>query len=159
VVYAGTSHGVFKTSDGGINWKPASGVPGDAVTSIAVDPNNNNVVYACLSEGLYQSTDAGATWKSLLTVPVLSVAVATNKPGFVYVGRASAPMMRSTDGGVSWQPTSPEFTVNAIAIDPTNAFNVYAATSRTGFVVSLDGGATWTISNTGITTGATPLNV
>jgi hypothetical protein len=54
VLYAGTSHGVFKTSDGGLTWKAASGLPADTVTGIAVDPNNSNVVYACLSEGLYQ---------------------------------------------------------------------------------------------------------
>src|SRR4029079_18616052 len=31
VVYAGTSHGVFKTADGGLTWKAGSGLPNDVV--------------------------------------------------------------------------------------------------------------------------------
>ena len=159
VVYAGTSHGLFKTVDGGISWKPGAGLPNDLVTAVAVDPANTSRVYACMSEGLYQSTDAGGTWKSILADPVLSVAVATTKPGLVYAGRGSAPILRSTDGGASWQETGGVVTANALAIDPTNALTVYAATSRSGFYLSTDGGATWAFSNTGLGSGAAPLTV
>ncbi len=159
VVYAGTSHGLFKTADGGISWKPGAGLPNDVVTAVAVDPVNPATVYACLSESLYQSTDSGSTWKSILAGPVLSVAVATTKPGLIFAGRVSAPILRSTDGGASWQETGGAVTANALAIDPTNALTVYAATSRSGFSLSTDGGGTWAFSNTGLGSGAAPLTV
>ena len=159
VIYAGTSRGVFKTSDGGITWKQTSGLPNDAVTSVAVDPNNPSAVYACMSEGLYQSGDGGTTWKAVLTTPVLSVALSTSKPGLVYAGRTGASILRSTDGGTSWQETSPAVTALGVAIDPTNSLIVYAATARSGFYATNDGGMTWTASNTGMATGALPFTV
>jgi len=159
VVYAGTSRGVFKTSDGGITWKVAVGVPNDTVTSIAVDPNNTSTVYACLSEGLFQSSDGGNTWKQAISTPVLSVALAVTRPGLVYAGRTAAPILRSIDGGASWQEASPAVTANSLAIDPTNHLNVYAGTARSGFYSSNDGGATWAASNSGMSTGSNPLTV
>jgi uncharacterized protein (TIGR03437 family) len=158
IAYAATSHGVFRTADAGLTWKPGAGVPPDVVTSVAVDPANTSTVYACLTQGLYQSTDAGATWKNILTTPVLSVAAAT-RPGLVYAGRAAAPILRSTDGGASWQETGAAVTVNALAIDPGNTLTVYAATSRSGVYLTNDGGLNWTFSNTGLATGATPVTV
>jgi uncharacterized protein (TIGR03437 family) len=159
VVYAGTSRGVFRTADAGLTWKPAAGLPNDTVTSIAIDPGSPATVYACMSEGLYQSTDSGATWKNVLAVPVLSVALSATKPGLVYVGRVSAPIMRSLDAGTSWQEVSAAVTVNSLAVDPTNALTVYAATSRSGVYLSTDGGTTWAFSNTGISNGTAPLTI
>ena len=159
VLYAGTSHGLFKSTDDGITWKAASGLPADAVTTVALDPANTTTVYACMSEGLYQSKDGGATWKALLTSPVTSVAASATRSGVIFAGRASAPVLRSVDGGVSWQEVGAAVSVNALAIDPTNAQMIYAATSRSGIYLSIDGGATWTYSNTGLTRGSAPLPV
>ena len=159
VVYAGTSHGIFKTTDGGLTWKPGSGLPNDAVTAIAVDAGNPSVVYAGMSEGLYQSADSGATWKSVLATPVVSVAVAATKSGVIYAGRASAPILRSLDGGASWQEVGTAVTANALAIDPTNALIVYAATSGSGLYLTTDGGTNWAFSNTGLGSGASPLTL
>jgi uncharacterized protein (TIGR03437 family) len=159
VLYAGTSHGLFKSTDDGISWKAASGLPADAVTTVALDPANPTTVFACMSEGLYQSKDSGATWKSLLASPVTSVAAAASSAGVIFAGRASAPILRSMDGGVSWQEVGASVSVNALAIDPTNALMIYAGTSRSGIYLSIDGGATWAYSNTGLTRGSAPLPV
>lgn len=160
VLYAGTSHGVFKTADGGVTWKTASsGLPNDAATAVALDPSNPSTIFACMSEGLYQSTDAANTWKSILASPVLSVAAAATKAGVIYAGRASAPILRSTDGGTTWQEVGVAVTANALAVDPTNALAVYAATSRSGIYLSSDGGSTWAFSNAGLANGAAPLTV
>ena len=159
VIYAGTSRGVYKTSDGGLTWKAGAGIPPDAVTAVAIDPANTATVYAAMSEGLYQSTDAGANWRSILATPVLSVAASGTRLGLVFAGRPSAPILRSVDAGATWQEVGPALTVNALAIDPTNESNVYAGTARTGFYLSSDLGNTWTASNTGMAAGANPLTV
>jgi len=159
VLYAGTSHGVFKTADGGLTWKSSSGLPNDLVNAVAVDPNNPSTVYAGMSEGLYQSADGANTWKAVLATSVVSVAVAAGRAGLIYAGRTSAPLMRSTDGGVSWQEVGTAVTANALAIDPSNAFIVYAATSRSGVYLSNNGGVTWAFSNVGMASGGAPLTV
>jgi uncharacterized protein (TIGR03437 family) len=159
VLYAGTSHGIFKTADGGLTWKSSSGLPNDTVTTVALDPTNPSKVYAGMSAGLYQSTDGGNTWKSILATSVVSVAAAATRAGVIYAGRASAPILRSTDGGASWQEVGTAVLANALAVDPTNASIVYAATSRSGVYRSTDGGTTWAFSNIGLTSGATPLTV
>jgi hypothetical protein len=159
VAYAGTSRGVFKTTDAGVTWKPVAGLPNDAVTAIAVDANNGSAIFACMSEGLYQSTDGGTTWKSILAGPVSSVALAATKAGVMYAGRTGAPILRSLDGGVSWQEVGAGVIVTALAVDPTNSFVIYAATARSGIYLSTDGGNNWTFSNTGMVSGATPLTV
>ena len=159
VLYSGTSHGLFKSTDGGATWQAGSGLPADAVTTVALDPANPTTVYACMSEGLYQSKDSGVTWKAVLTGPVTSVAAAATQAGLIYAGRASAPILRSHDGGVNWQEVGASASVNALAVDPANALIVYAATSRSGIYLSTDGGTTWAYSNTGLTRGSAPLPI
>ncbi len=75
--YGATGGGVWKTTDGGINWEPVSdgSVFGTgSVGAIAVSDSDPNVVYVGMGEspirgnvshgdGVYKSTDAGRTWK------------------------------------------------------------------------------------------------
>jgi uncharacterized protein (TIGR03437 family) len=157
-VYAGTSRGVFKTSDGGLTWKATTGLPADAVNALAVDATNSTV-YVASNEGLFQSPDGGSTWTQLLTSPVTSVVSAATRPGLIYAGRIAAPILRSFDSGASWQEVGTAVTTNGLAIDPTNSQTVYAATARSGFYVSTDNGNNWTFSNTGIANGNNPLTV
>jgi uncharacterized protein (TIGR03437 family) len=157
-VYAGTSHGVFKTVDGGLTWKSTAALPLDAINGVSVD-FTNSTVYAATNEGLFQSADGGATWKQLLTTPVTCVISAPTRPGLIYAGRPAAPILRSFDGGASWQEVGVPVTTNGLAIDPTNSQTVYAATSRSGFYVSTDNGNTWTFSNLGMANGVNPLTV
>jgi uncharacterized protein (TIGR03437 family) len=159
IVYAGTTHGVFKTIDGGLTWKSTAALPLDAINGVSVDATNPATVYAATNEGLFQTTDSGATWKQLLTTPVTSVMSAPTRPGVISAGRAAAPILRSFDGGVSWQEVGVPVTTNGIAIDPTNSQTVYAATSRSGFYVSTDNGNNWAFSNLGMANGVNPLTV
>lgn len=61
VLYAGLRQGVFRTADGGQNWKQATDLVEDAV--VAVNPAEPNEIYAVGADGtLVSSTDAGASW-------------------------------------------------------------------------------------------------
>jgi photosystem II stability/assembly factor-like uncharacterized protein len=75
IYYVGTAGGgVFKTTDGGLNWQAvATTLPVSAVNTIAVAAGDPNLIWIGTGEtylrgniswgnGVYRSTDAGATW-------------------------------------------------------------------------------------------------
>ena len=77
--YAGMPEGgVWKTTNGGVTWKPIfDGVGIASVGAVAVAPSDHNVVYVgtgnqsgwsfTTGNGIYKSTDAGKTWTNSRT--------------------------------------------------------------------------------------------
>jgi uncharacterized protein (TIGR03437 family) len=63
------------------------------------------------------------------------------------------PLWKSTDGGNTWEPLDnlPFAYLQALAPDPTAPGTLYAGASDVGLFKSVDGGATWTGINQGIT--------
>jgi hypothetical protein len=74
--FGGVGGGVWKTTDGGLTWRPMTDKVKDmspSIGAVAVAPSDANVVYAGTGEacirgniiagnGVYKSTDAGKTW-------------------------------------------------------------------------------------------------
>src|SRR5687767_3142617 len=68
-------NGVYKSTDGGANWK-LMGLPTSYhINRIAIHPNNDNVVFVAATgalfgpggdRGVYKTTDGGANWKLVL---------------------------------------------------------------------------------------------
>ncbi len=118
--------GVFKTTDGGKNWKKVLFVSDSTgVSDLALDAGNPKVIFAGMWEfrrypwtltdggpntGLYRSTDGGETWEKLtkgLPEPPLgriAVAVAPTNPGHIYalIGAKQGMLWQSTDMGDTW---------------------------------------------------------
>jgi photosystem II stability/assembly factor-like uncharacterized protein len=154
VLYAATSLGLFRTTDGGAHWQPAT-VPVDitesSVTAVAVDPYDWTTVYAGTHErGMFKSTDGGNTWRPVntgltgfenVTVSVLTIDPWT--PATIYA--STAWLSKSTDGGETWtrMDTGISTVVQAIVIDPWRPSIVYAATNGRGVFKTLDGGQLW----------------
>jgi hypothetical protein len=72
-MYAGApTGGVWKTTDGGVSWKPLTDhLPSMNVGSLAVDPNHPDVIYMGTGSsvfdggmGIFKSIDGGATWSA-----------------------------------------------------------------------------------------------
>lgn len=117
LVYAGTSDGVWRSTDSGATFK-RTGFPdeGKQVWCFIVSETDPKVMYAGSSPlGVYRSEDQGATWTRLgepniperCTGPfaprVMRMAQTPGRPEEIYAALEIAGAMRTTDGGESWQ--------------------------------------------------------
>ena len=166
----GGDRGLYKTVDGGKNWKVVLSISENTgVADVALDPANPDIVYAAayqrrrhvytLIDGgpesaIYKSTDAGATWSKLKsglpTVEMgrIGMAVSPADPNVVYAtieatgGKGG--IFRSTDKGATWERRN-EFDAGAmyygrVVADPKNADRIFVM--NVNLRQSLDGGKT-----------------
>ena len=71
IIYAGTWHLPWKTTDGGKAWHNIKkGVIDDSdVFSIIVDPAHSHIVYASACSGIYKSENAGELFHKIQGIP------------------------------------------------------------------------------------------
>jgi photosystem II stability/assembly factor-like uncharacterized protein len=166
----GGDRGLYKTTDGGKNWKRVLYISENTgVTDVVLDPRRPDVLIAAsyqrrrhvwtLIDGgpesaLHQSTDGGATWTRLKSgLPTeemgrIGLAMAPSNPDIVYAIIESIDkkggIFRSDDLGATWKRRN-EFDQQAqyyahLVVDPVNAERLYVMNV---FVqVSDDGGKT-----------------
>jgi photosystem II stability/assembly factor-like uncharacterized protein len=150
-VYA-TTNTVFKTTNGGTSWQALSVMP-NADCSLAIDHQNPQHLLVAASSTLYESNTGGAgfTVRSTFTGSYLvGMVLDPSNSQYVYVWPAPT-LLRSTDGGTTFQPVTPPLDVTALAFDA-QAGTVYAATIAPMAVYrSTDSGATWSLAATGLT--------
>ena len=147
--------GVVVSHDGGTSWRPASsGIAGQRVVAIGVDPGHPGRVFALATfsgfptpiAGVLRSDDGGMIWAQLTGERdfLFSYSLLV-LPDAVLVGTDQA-ILRSTDGGVTWskvyfdRSTSVQF--HTLVADPTDPRVIYAA-NLDYRLKSSDGGLTW----------------
>ena len=150
--FAGTrGDGVWLSEDFGKGWKkPCYGKPGPGkVRCITIDPHDLDTLYAGTEPiDLFVSRDAGKSWKNLESVrkfpwvesvgyPVPTVephlrdiVVDPKDPKKIYIALQVGYIMKSTDGGASWELLDSELDadVHTIVINPDNTDNIFIAT-------------------------------
>jgi photosystem II stability/assembly factor-like uncharacterized protein len=153
VVYVATaSGGLWKTTNGGVTWKPIFERQGTiSIGDIALAPGNPDVVWVGTGEsnvrnsvsfgdGVYKSTDGGNTWQHLglkESERISAIVINPQDPDIVYVGalgHAFGPneergVFMTTDGGKTWTKTlyiDNQHGVSDLEIDPSNPNILYA---------------------------------
>jgi len=153
--FGGVAGGVWKTTDGGLNWKPLFDKQKDASPSIgalAVSESDPNIIYvgtgeACIrgnivgGNGVYKSIDAGKTWKFAGlgdTHAIGRLIVNPKNPDIAFVAALGHPfgdneergVFRTRDGGKTWEKVLyKDAKTGAIDItfDPSNSNILFAA--------------------------------
>ena len=147
--------GIFKSTDGGHNWKQLPNQPGSRrmMYGIKVDPTNpKRIVWgACGSTaGVYVSEDAGESWKKAPNLGDWIFNVEVSAKGTVYAGGNQ--LWRSDDHGKSFRAITnlKGVTVVGIACDPADEKRMWISASTWdgnragGIYETADGGKTWT---------------
>ncbi|HYR27700.1 MAG TPA: glycosyl hydrolase, partial [Thermoanaerobaculia bacterium] len=148
--------GVWKTVDGGENWKAVSdGFFGGSIGAVAVAESDPNIVYVGTGEktvrgnvshgdGMWKSVDAGKTWKHIGLADsrhIPRVRVHPQNPDLVYaaaLGHLFGPnkergIYRSKDGGRTWDRilfVNENAGAVDLILDPGNPRILYASTWR-----------------------------
>jgi photosystem II stability/assembly factor-like uncharacterized protein len=146
------SGGIFKTVDGGVNWKPVfDGQDVSSIGSLAIAPSDPNIVWAGTGEafirsnvsqgnGIYKSTDGGKTWKRLgldKTGRIARIVIDPRNADVVFaaaMGHCYGPQQergvyRTLDGGKFWERVlfvDENTGCSDIAMDPNNPRILFA---------------------------------
>jgi len=156
ILSGSTEGGIYKSIDGGDNWKKLTGGLPEMIGKIGVDVSGANPerIYAIIEAehgkgGLWRSDDAGETWKLMYGHRVLHsrawyyihIAADPVDEDTVYV--LNVPLMKSIDGGKSWtKMTTPHGDHHDHWINPHNNQNMINGNDG-GATITFDGGETW----------------
>jgi photosystem II stability/assembly factor-like uncharacterized protein len=137
-----TNRGLFKTTDGGVNWEKVLYLSDSTgVIDLALHPVNSNIIYATTWErirrpyarkyggetsGIYRSLDGGETWAELnnglpdnpLQKGRITIDISKSNPNVLYAGYTDATgnlqgMYRTSDGGNTWSTLNSDDLVNS----------------------------------------------
>jgi photosystem II stability/assembly factor-like uncharacterized protein len=154
LIYAGTSHLPWKTTDGGKTWESIhSGMIDDSdVFSLYVDKNNPQDVFASACSGIYASTNRGDMWKKLMGIPNTSrrthvIREDPSNPNILFAGTTTG-LFKSANSGTSWR-TLNNAQVNSMVFDPTEAGEIYMAMEYEGIGKTNNDGENITLTNKG----------
>lgn len=182
--FGAVAGGVWKTTDGGANWKPTFDKQHStsSIGALAIAPSDHNTIYAGSGEaalrgnitygdGVYKSVDGGRNWRNVGLKDsrhIGAIIVSPDNADIVFVaavGHSFGPneergVYRTTDGGQTWTKVlGKDGNTGAIDVvfDPHNPSTLFAALYQvrrqpwffssggegSGLYRSTDGGNTW----------------
>ena len=121
--------GIYKSTDGGQNWKNMGLPKSDRISSIIVDPKNSDIVWVGVlgalwgdsdERGVYKTTDGGITWQKVFYVDAKTgcsdLIMDPKNPNIMYAsfwefrrtawsfssGGTQSALYKSVDGGKTW---------------------------------------------------------
>lgn len=167
----GGERGLYKTTDGGENWKKVLNISENTgVNNVIMDPRDPDIMYATSEQrrrhvftkigggpesGIWKSTDGGENWRELKSglpsadMGGIGIALSPANPDVVYAIVEAAldkgGFFRSDDRGESWRKMSDHHSsgqyYNEIFCDPKDVDKVYSMETVSKYTE--DGGKTW----------------
>ncbi len=155
--FGATGGGVWKTTDGGSNWKNISDKYfGSTIGAVTVAPSDENILYVGEGEntmrgnvseglnGMWRSEDGGRTWKNIGLKDgrhIIRIVVHPRDPNTVWaavMGHLFGPnetrgVYKTTDGGKTWKKTlyvNNQTGASDLVMEPGNPQVFYAGTWR-----------------------------
>lgn len=154
--FGATGGGVWKTIDGGSNWKNISDKYfGGSIGAVAVAPSDNTILYVGEGEntlrgnvsegfGMWRSDDGGRSWKNIGlkdTRHIIRIIIHPKNPDIVWVaaiGHLFGPneergVFKTMDGGKSWKKVlyvNNQTGCSDLIMEPGNPAVLYAGTWR-----------------------------
>ena len=155
--FGATGGGVWKTIDGGSNWKNISDKYfGSTIGAVAVAPSDENILYVGEGEntmrgnvseglgGMWRSEDGGRTWKNIGLKEgrhIIRIIIHPRDPNTLWVavmGHLFGPndergVYKTTDGGKTWKKTlflNNQTGCSDLVMEPGNPTVLYAGTWR-----------------------------
>ncbi|HET9251438.1 MAG TPA: hypothetical protein VFP58_04915 [Candidatus Eisenbacteria bacterium] len=145
---AGTSAGLFRSSDGGVTWsRPGSG-GGQEVLGLAVSARNPNLLVSATRSGFFRSRDGGVTWgqvskplgvtpHNLAFLPLDDRVLFATTTGGLYQSKDQGTKWKRVNGGI------PHSDLTGIVIHPEGRSIHVSDFTWGGIFRSTDGGSTW----------------
>ncbi len=177
ILYVGTDSGVFRSTDGGAEWRSVNrGLAASSITALAVAPSNPSRLFAAgtgtqfvSSEDLsrvFRTSDGGDTWQTLtlpgsgspgLAQPTHEIVIDPVNDDIVYLVRSSG-VLKSTDGGDHWEELSlglptQQCPLHSLVLSE-QASGVLFVGTYCGVYKSTDSGKTWRLSSSGMVQGS-----
>jgi photosystem II stability/assembly factor-like uncharacterized protein len=169
-LYVGTSdEGLFKSEDGGESWQELSGIEYPSITALALSSADGALYAGTEPSALFVSRDGGDSWRELedlrrlpsaptwsfpprpWTSHVRAIALSYADPDLVVAGIELGGVLRSTDGGETWQDQRPgaQADCHSLAAHPQSSELLYESGGG-GFAQSRDFGDSWESSDAGM---------
>jgi photosystem II stability/assembly factor-like uncharacterized protein len=167
----GGDRGLYKTADGGLNWKKVLNISENTgINCMVMDPRNPDLIIASSEQrrrhvhtkinggpetAIHKTTDGGATWRKITSdLPTadmggIGLAISPVNPDVLYAiieaAKDEGGFFRSSDRGESWSKmgthTAQGQYYNEIYCDTRDVNKVYSV--ETYSQVTTDGGKTW----------------
>jgi photosystem II stability/assembly factor-like uncharacterized protein len=169
-LYVGTSdEGLFRSEDGGGSWERLPGIEHPRITAVAVSPADGALYAGTEPSSLFVSRDGGASWRELeglrnlpsastwsfpprpWTSHVRAISLSHEDPNLVVAGIELGGIVRSPDGGETWQDQRPGAYADchSLAAHPSSPETLYEAAGG-GFAESGDFGESWHADDEGM---------
>jgi hypothetical protein len=149
--------GLWKTTNGGVTWRPiADSLPSLLVSDVVIDPTNPSRLFITTRDrqragnGVYRSIDAGSTWSRISTDERLNGRILLLDPDApnVHFHAGKEAVYRSTNSGSTWEAVLDDGDeITDLVMDRSDPQRLYAGVKDDagagGVYRTQDGGDSW----------------